>query len=219
MKGTHALLSILAIFATHPALASEEVAAAAAQRFAECLEAEGTTLSESEVVELRASLDGYLARFGDLDCAAEPTRCADAIRSSTCATLSDAWLGQIAPDAAPVEVPPWASNYANAVRDRVGACYQAEAGAAPGEAEAAGIEAYGQSVAVGMVTMAQQMDCGINEEAAAACTASIANQPCEVLAGELVADENGNFAGIDPACGEMLDCMQELDRMIEQEER
>lgn len=213
------LVLIGAVVGVPSRASAEEVAAAAAARFAECLATEGTELSATERAELVESLGGFVARFGAIDCEREPARCVEAIHSSTCDAMAEALIGQIAPDIAPIEVPEWASAYANAVRDRVVACFVEESGAAATETERLAIESYGQSIAVGMATLARQMDCGVHAEAAAQCTASIASQPCEVLAGELVADENGNFAGIDPSCAEMLDCMQAFDEMVRQEER
>lgn len=199
------------------AWADDAVIGAAVERFTQCLAAEGSGATVDDPAALASALGGTVAQFDGIDCGVRPDECARAIQGATCDALAEQWVAALAPQQAPIEVPPWAAAYGAAVRDRVVACYALETGAPLEGDAAAAVDAYAEVVAEAMATMAAQMDCAVNVEAAATCTASIASQPCEVLAGELTTDASGNLEGIDPSCGEMLDCMQAADRMIEAE--
>lgn len=165
------------LIAPEAAAQDDGAATAAVERFLSCYEAEGGVVDD-EVRALVESLGPDLAGGWEGSGAAAPAAFADA----DCGDLAEAWTPVVTPDVAP---PAWALQIAESAAERAIACYAELEGRAPTDSEVAALQAYRNTMAQGLASVAHAMGAQPEPDAVAPCAEAMRSTECEALAAGL----------------------------------
>lgn len=188
---------------------ASDLADALASRFAACMTEAGLEASDDLADALEPLAESWGTRLGVADCAGPA--CIDALAGVSCDDLAAAGDDAMAPEPAP----PWAVAVGDALVDRIGACFEVEAGRPPTDAERLSLELWRDDTASAFAAAARLAGGTVDPAAAEPCAAAIAGLECGALAGGLDPAGGAALEGLAEGCADLFGVPDRLDGIDE----